>query len=161
MVSINPIYFCIYDIYSVYLTDSLIKTIFRGKIKGTQIIAYARNPYYYLLQTRCRAATSMYCTWNVSNELENEVDKIVEMVTIPNNPDGKEYEPWYDTDAIGHDLVYYWPHFYEAEDIYPRNVAYAMFSFTKMTGHAASRFGFVNYIYAWVSIFILYIYHTF
>jgi len=109
------------------------------------ILLFDQLPYYFGYPTRCRGASSYHCEWYGGQEInESEIDRIVEIVTIPNNPDGwapQRIYPEVDTYAL--DLVYYWPHFYQSNDemegMYDAPLSY--FSFTKFTGHAASRFG--------------------
>jgi aspartate/methionine/tyrosine aminotransferase len=71
---------------------------------------------------------------------------IVEVVTVPNNPDGEMRKPFFGgngTDAWFHDIVYYWPSL-SGNDVFqlePISAPVSLFSFTKLTGHAATRFG--------------------
>eukprot|EP01084_Bolivina_argentea_P020040 37310_1 len=114
-----------------------------SRIKGEQITVFGEVPYYFLYPIRCNAATPYHCAFNSSYNLFEGSDTIREMITIPNNPTGFERERRYkNQSSYGLDLVYYWPHYYDSnDDLEPKNAPLSLFSFTKLSGHAATRFG--------------------
>ena len=67
--------------------------------------------------------------------------ELIEFVTSPNNPDGqlnKVVLHGPNVKAI-HDRVYYWPYFTPITG--PADEDIMVFSISKLTGHAGSRFG--------------------
>lgn len=74
----------------------------------------------------------------------SEAGKVIEFVTSPNNPDGKLNKAVLhgpNASAI-YDRVYYWPHFTAIPN--PADDDLMLFSLSKLTGHAGSRFGYVT-----------------
>jgi len=67
----------------------------------------------------------------------------MEVVTIPNNPDGEMRTPFYGTNRTMLDAVYYWPSLSgnPTFELDPLTAPVTIFSFTKLSGHAGSRFG--------------------
>jgi len=67
----------------------------------------------------------------------------MEVVTIPNNPDGEMRKPFYPGNRSMLDAVYCWPSLSgnPTFDLTPLSSPITLFSFTKLTGHAGSRFG--------------------
>ena len=69
---------------------------------------------------------------------------IVEIITSPNNPDGKRAVPILQSDPgmMIHDHVYHWPSILNPEeDTLELDEEIMIFSLAKLTGHAASRIG--------------------
>jgi len=79
-----------------------------------------------------------FAQWNQSTNMNP--NEVAEIVTIPNNPDGNSRTPTYTSAGIIYDLVYYWPHL-NPTPLEKRSEDIMLFSWTKCTGHAASRFG--------------------
>ncbi|KAI4352767.1 hypothetical protein L6164_006988 [Bauhinia variegata] len=70
-----------------------------------------------------------------------EDSSFIELVTSPNNPDGelrKAVLQGSNAKTI-HDLAYYWPHFTPVPS--PADEDLMIFTLSKLTGHAGSRFG--------------------
>eukprot|EP01083_Nonionella_stella_P039481 107364_1 len=110
-----------------------------SRLKGKKITAFAANPYYFGYDEICYAVGEYQCQFNASLDLKHE-DNIVEIVTFPNNPDGWEREQVYkDETSWAYDLVYHWPHY--VDELQPLQAPISMFSLTKLTGHASTRFG--------------------
>ncbi|KAG0565203.1 hypothetical protein KC19_8G172900 [Ceratodon purpureus] len=64
----------------------------------------------------------------------------IEMVTSPNNPDGKiQHAIVNGTGHVVHDLAYYWPHFTPITEAADHDVM--LFTLSKSTGHAGTRIG--------------------
>ncbi|KAH7525070.1 hypothetical protein FEM48_Zijuj06G0186100 [Ziziphus jujuba var. spinosa] len=71
----------------------------------------------------------------------NDTSLLIEFVTSPNNPDGKLNKAVLNgTNARAiYDRVYYWPHYTAVPA--PADEDIMVFSISKLTGHAGSRFG--------------------
>lgn len=71
---------------------------------------------------------------------------IIELITSPNNPDGKlRNSSVNDQGSLAkrvYDLAYYWPHFTAIPS--PADEDIMIFTLSKLTGHAGSRFGYVR-----------------
>eukprot|EP01084_Bolivina_argentea_P020041 37311_1 len=114
-----------------------------SRIRGQQITMFDAIPYYFEFLERCKGATIYHCTFNSSYNLSESEDTIREIITIPNNPNGYERERFYQNQSsYALDLVYYWPQFFNSsDDLQTKNAPVAFFSLTKLSGHAATRFG--------------------
>eukprot|EP01084_Bolivina_argentea_P034997 64888_1 len=112
-----------------------------SELLQTQIIAFDEVPYYFGYPSSCSAAGENRCVFSSSTDLIDE-GNIVEFVTIPNNPDGFERERVYTNSSNwAYDLVYYWPHYIDANELIVMDAPISFFSATKLTGHASTRFG--------------------
>eukprot|EP00747_Dinoflagellata_sp_TGD_P134252 gnl/TRDRNA2_/TRDRNA2_175296_c0_seq2.p1 gnl/TRDRNA2_/TRDRNA2_175296_c0~~gnl/TRDRNA2_/TRDRNA2_175296_c0_seq2.p1 ORF type:complete len:299 (+),score=27.90 gnl/TRDRNA2_/TRDRNA2_175296_c0_seq2:510-1406(+) len=96
---------------------------------------HARAPYYPEFKLHTEAEPLARWAPNLSLPARD----VIEFVTIPNNPDGKTYAPEYPDARLVTDLVYYWPSM--TPNIEKRSDNIMIFSLNKMTGYAASRFG--------------------
>lgn len=65
----------------------------------------------------------------------------IEFVTVPNNPDGRLKKAVLEGPHVKaiHDHAYYWPHFTPIPA--PADEDLMIFSLSKLTGHAGTRFG--------------------
>lgn len=101
---------------------------------------YAKPPYYPTFRAWC-AEDSFDSCLGVTNRTDLNPSDVVELVTWPNNPDGEMYAAVYpNASLVIHDLVYYWQSsFRNATTVLDLDAA--VFSMSKMTGHASSRFG--------------------
>ncbi|KAI5312546.1 hypothetical protein L3X38_041719 [Prunus dulcis] len=104
----------------------------------------ATIPYYRLYKTQTEFFRSLDYRFegDTSSFLNiSEAGKVIEFVTSPNNPDGKLNKAVLhgpNASAI-YDRVYYWPHFTAIPN--PADDDLMLFSLSKLTGHAGSRFG--------------------
>lgn len=82
-------------------------------------------------------------TWSWKNKLDNNT-RFIEFVTSPNNPDGKLNEAVLDGPNVKHiyDRAYYWPHYTPIPS--PADEPLMLFTLSKLTGHAGTRFGYVR-----------------
>lgn len=66
---------------------------------------------------------------------------LIELVTSPNNPDGQLKKAVLRGQYVKtiHDLAYYWPHY--TPILEPADEDLMIFTISKLTGHAGSRFG--------------------
>lgn len=73
----------------------------------------------------------------------NSTDGFIEFVTSPNNPDALLRQPVLGGSAAAIvDHAYYWPHFTHIPA--PADEDIMMFTMSKPSGHAGSRFGYVR-----------------
>ncbi|XP_021806747.1 tryptophan aminotransferase-related protein 4-like isoform X2 [Prunus avium] len=104
----------------------------------------ASIPYYRLYKTQTEFFRSLdYRFEGDTSSLLNisEAGKVIEFVTSPNNPDGKLNKAVLhgpNSSAI-YDRVYYWPHFTAIPN--PADDDLMVFTLSKLTGHAGTRFG--------------------
>ncbi|KAF6149486.1 hypothetical protein GIB67_011387 [Kingdonia uniflora] len=102
----------------------------------------AQTKYFNSEDSKWQGDTSL---WENSTSLsKNTTDTsatFVEFVTSPNNPDGKLMKAVLDGSSVKtiYDHAYYWPHFTAIEAPADENVM--IFTLSKVTGHAGSRFG--------------------
>ncbi|XP_077245776.1 tryptophan aminotransferase-related protein 4-like [Tasmannia lanceolata] len=75
------------------------------------------------------------------NATSDSSRKFIEFVTSPNNPDGRLQKAVLEGSSVRtiHDHAYYWPHFTSIPA--PADEDVMLFSISKVTGHAGSRFG--------------------
>lgn len=66
----------------------------------------------------------------------------IEFVTSPNNPDGRLQQSVLGGPSIIYDHCYYWPHYSAIPS--PADEDVMVFSISKISGHASSRFGLVR-----------------
>jgi L-tryptophan--pyruvate aminotransferase len=109
---------------------------------GRELTLFAPAPYYFVFPWRC-AFLPGYCKGFNSSEEQPPAD-LLEVVTIPNNPDGNNRSrAIYPGKRFFFDAVYYWPSLFGSAEynMTPLVGPVTLFSFTKLTGHAGSRFG--------------------
>lgn len=70
----------------------------------------------------------------------SDSEPYIELVTSPNNPDGKIQQAVVNgTGPVVYDLAYYWPHFTPITG--PADHDIMLFTISKSTGHAGTRIG--------------------
>jgi len=79
----------------------------------------------------------VYWNWTQSTTM-NPAD-VIELLTTPSNPNGYVNDRVYTGAQYMYDMVYYWPHLYDNITQLDEDIMF--FSLTKMSGHAANRFG--------------------
>eukprot|EP00056_Hartaetosiga_gracilis_P019955 m.16832 g.16832 ORF g.16832 m.16832 type:complete len:464 (+) comp8057_c0_seq1:72-1463(+) len=120
---------------STMVLRALIATM--AKMEGKQMNLVARAPYYPMFKFWAQE-NPIWTAW--SNRTDLDPSTVIEIVTYPNNPDGKKCPPMYpDAKYIIHDMVYYWPHLTTVDKLMDADIM--VFSSSKLTGHGASRFG--------------------
>lgn len=79
--------------------------------------------------------------WKNNSELNMA---FIEFITSPNNPDGQLKKAVLQGSSVKtiHDHAYYWPHFTAIPA--PADEDLMIFTISKLTGHAGSRFGYQN-----------------
>ncbi|KAL2966912.1 hypothetical protein AAZX31_16G144500 [Glycine max] len=105
----------------------------------------ATAPYYPLYREQTQFFNSRDFSYEGDTSLwknnTNSSFRFIEFVTSPNNPDGKLNKgilKGSDVKTI-YDRAYYWPHFTAIPS--PADDDLMLFSISKLTGHAGSRFG--------------------
>ena len=102
---------------------------------------FAQVPYYdgYTADL----TNGVYNGLSFSKSLSLKNDSVIEFVTVPNNPDNKYREPYYKNAACTiYDDVYLWPSITNLADMNtPLESEISLFSMSKLTGHAGTRFG--------------------
>ena len=99
---------------------------------------------YYRIQTKLLNSRDNIYEGDTSLWKKN-VSKVnatfIEFVTSPNNPDGKLSEAVLKGPNVKtiNDHAYYWPHFTPIPS--PANQDLMIFTMSKLTGHAGTRFG--------------------
>ncbi|KAK1259825.1 Tryptophan aminotransferase-related protein 4 [Acorus gramineus] len=77
-------------------------------------------------------------TW-VNKSDSSTAGEFIEFVTSPNNPDGRLKRPVLNVSSVITDHAYFWPHFTEIPA--PGDEDLMVFTLSKLSGHAGSRFG--------------------
>ncbi|CAH2035248.1 unnamed protein product [Thlaspi arvense] len=107
----------------------------------------ASVPFYAMYKEQAEFFNSRYLkfegdasVWKKSKGNDN-ITQVIEVVTSPNNPDGKLKRAVLDGPNVRtiHDYAYYWPYF--SPITVPADEDLSLFSLSKATGHAGSRFG--------------------
>ncbi|XP_039170628.1 tryptophan aminotransferase-related protein 4-like [Eucalyptus grandis] len=104
----------------------------------------ASIPYYALYQMQTELFDSADCSFQGDpvrwKNVTNTTGDIIEFVTAPNNPDGQLNEAILHGPNVKtiHDRAYYWPHFTGIPS--PADEDLTIFTISKLTGHAGSRF---------------------
>lgn len=107
--------------------------------------AVASIPYYALYQMQTEFFDSADCSFQGDparwKNATNTTGDIIEFVTAPNNPNGQLNEAILHGPNVKtiHDRAYYWPHFTGIPS--PAEEDLTIFTISKLTGHAGSRFG--------------------
>jgi len=111
---------------------------------GSPIYLFAKVPYYPRFAQACTYLPS-WCTF-ISDLNGTDISKVVEIVTYPNNPDADLSTPISGSQYLIYDFVYHWPMSMPDDiPVQPFQYPLAIFSMSKFSGHASSRFG-----WAWV-----------
>ncbi|KAJ9453450.1 Tryptophan aminotransferase-related protein 3 [Diplonema papillatum] len=103
---------------------------------------YAQPPYYNGYPASFVGLGIENLTFSSSPSLDPS--SVVEFVAYPNNPDMHYNEPTYGSRSacVVHDQVYFWPSLTNlTEGHAPTNNPISLFSLSKVTGHAGTRFG--------------------
>jgi len=126
----------VYGMGGTQILNLLVRSL--QSLRGVQTV-FQSAPYY------AGYATRMALPFNSSLD-QPDPTSLMEILTLPNNPDGRsDTAPFYPTATLVYDLVYYWPGLCASacpEGQLPRlNASIMLFSATKFMGLAGSRFG--------------------
>ncbi|XP_078439342.1 pyridoxal phosphate (PLP)-dependent transferases superfamily protein isoform X2 [Wolffia australiana] len=111
-------------------------------ISSSPATVVASVPYYPAYKTQTaywndfewKGATS-----DLLNSTRSSRETVIEFVTSPNNPDGRWQLAVVYSAATTYDRAYYWPHFSAIKT--PADDDLSLFTLSKISGHAGSRFG--------------------
>jgi Allinase len=113
----------------------------RGGPSG-YINVFAKAPYYDGYRTWADITPGVTRFTQAMNLTAEEQEATVEIVTYPNNPDGVLRKSVYPAAPMHvYDLVYFWPSIFAPQDIHVADFDIMLFSMSKLSGHAGSRFG--------------------
>ncbi|XP_073148824.1 tryptophan aminotransferase-related protein 4-like [Henckelia pumila] len=99
----------------------------------------AATPFYPLYEVQTEFFQTVRFEFDGdASALKKYADNVIEFVTSPNNPDGNLRRPVSNGTPI-YDHAYYWPHFTAIPA--PSDQDLMIFTLSKLTGHAGSRFG--------------------
>ncbi|KAK9083673.1 hypothetical protein Scep_030144 [Stephania cephalantha] len=105
----------------------------------------ASVPFYQVYKQQTDIYNSLSFKWKGDASLwknnSDSTENFIEFVTSPNNPDGRIMEPVLKGSSVKtiYDYAYYWPHFTGISS--PVDTELMIFTISKLTGHAGSRFG--------------------
>ncbi|KAK4374408.1 hypothetical protein RND71_005085 [Anisodus tanguticus] len=135
--------YIIFGVGSTQLLNAAVYALSMDSYPAAKVVA--RIPYYsfYKFQTEF-LQTQHYEFEGDSSLLKNKSDiigDVVEFVTSPNNPDGNLRSPVLKGPNVKliYDRAYYWPHYTAIPA--PADEDLMIFTISKFTGHAGSRFG--------------------
>ncbi|KAI4389721.1 hypothetical protein MLD38_001918 [Melastoma candidum] len=137
--------FILFGVGSTQLIAAAVNSIFAPNSSAPAKVV-ASIPYYTLYRLQTQLFDSRDCdfkgdtaAWN--GNYSGSTDQFIEFVTAPNNPDGQMNKAVLRGPNVRtiHDRAYYWPHFTAISS--PDNEDLTIFTISKLTGHAGSRFG--------------------
>ncbi|KAK9087011.1 hypothetical protein Syun_029405 [Stephania yunnanensis] len=105
----------------------------------------ASIPFYQVYKQQTDIYNSLSFKWKGDASLwknnSDSTENFIEFVTSPNNPDGRIMEPVLKGSSVKtiYDYAYYWPHYTGIST--PVDTELMIFTISKLTGHAGSRFG--------------------
>uniref|UniRef100_A0A803L0Q2 Alliinase C-terminal domain-containing protein n=1 Tax=Chenopodium quinoa TaxID=63459 RepID=A0A803L0Q2_CHEQI len=100
------------------------------------------EPYYSFYKEAMEQERSELYKWQGdANTFKEESGPYIEVVTSPNNPDGRSRKPVVNREEglLIYDLAYYWPHYIPITS--PADYDVMLFTLSKTTGHAGTRIG--------------------
>lgn len=111
---------------------------------STPASVVATAPYYALYKMQTELFDSRENEWKGvtskwANTSVSSMANFIEFVTSPNNPDGRLQRPVLGGSSVIYDHAYYWPHFTAIPA--PADGDVMIFTDSKLSGHASSRFG--------------------
>ncbi|XP_021746716.1 tryptophan aminotransferase-related protein 1-like [Chenopodium quinoa] len=109
--------------------------------KKKQIPVVCAEPYYSCYEEALEEEKSEIFKWQGDANTFDEEGPYIEVVTTPNNPDGRLREPVVKKEGgmVICDLAYYWPQYTPITA--PADYDVMLFTLSKATGHAGSRVG--------------------
>lgn len=136
-----------YIVYGTGSTQLLSAAVFALSINlSSPAQVVAEPPYYPAYRTQTNYFETARFEFNATILMKNisdidDGDEVIEFVTSPNNPDGKLKKAVLEGPNVKtiYDHAYYWPHFSAIPA--PADEDLMIFTLSKLTGHAGSRFG--------------------
>ncbi|KAJ0734400.1 putative alliinase, EGF-like domain, pyridoxal phosphate-dependent transferase, major [Helianthus annuus] len=134
--------YMVFGVGSAQLLSAAVYALSSGNSSSPSNVL-ASIPFYWLFKDQTSFFSSKYFEFEGNtNSLQSKNSTnnrdVIEFVTSPNNPDGELKTPVFGGKAI-YDQVFYWPHFTPIPE--PSDQDIMIFSLSKLTGHAGSRFG--------------------
>jgi aspartate/methionine/tyrosine aminotransferase len=122
----------------VQLLDALMFALTQGRNENRSMAVFARPPYYPHFR---QAAGLNPLTVSNASTVQNAED-VIEIVTMPNNPDSRYMPPVYPSSPnIVFDYVYDWPSTADPANTTMRNDPIMVYSLSKLAGFSSSRIG--------------------
>ncbi|KAL0907764.1 hypothetical protein M5K25_022199 [Dendrobium thyrsiflorum] len=112
--------------------------------ESSTALVVATAPFYRLYKQQTKFFDSRENLWdgdtsNLDNLNASSGANFIEFVTSPNNPDGKLKQSVIGGSSVIYDHAYYWPHYTAIAN--PADEDIMLFTVSKISGHAGSRFG--------------------
>ncbi|KAB2621032.1 tryptophan aminotransferase-related protein 4-like [Pyrus ussuriensis x Pyrus communis] len=130
---------------STHLLNAALYALSSDNFNSSPASVLVSVPYYKLYQTQAEFFRSLDFKFEgdaaLFQNISDDTANVIEYVTSPNNPDGQLKKAMFqgpNAKAI-YDRVYYWPHFTAIPA--PADDDLMIFSISKFTGHAGTRFG--------------------
>ncbi|KAL2497035.1 Tryptophan aminotransferase-related protein 4 [Abeliophyllum distichum] len=135
-----------YLVFGAGSTQLLSAAVFALSLNSSSLArVVAASPYYPVYKTQTDFFETAHFEFQgdalLMKRSSNSTGNVIEFVTSPNNPDGllrKAVLQGSSVNAI-YDHAYYWPHFTAIPA--PADEDVMIFTISKLTGHAGSRFG--------------------
>ena len=103
---------------------------------------YTKRPFWGEIEDLANVQAPRIRWMKSTNDLwASDAGEIIEIITSPNNPDGRINVPTTTTTKTIYDSVYDWPSFPSPGDSSEKDPAIQVFSLSKLAGYAASRVG--------------------
>ncbi|KAH0451621.1 hypothetical protein IEQ34_018920 [Dendrobium chrysotoxum] len=115
--------------------------------ESSTALVVATAPVYGLYKQQTKLFDSRENLWdgltsNLKNLNASSGANFIEFVTSPNNPDGQLKQPVIGGSSVIYDHAYYWPHYTAIPN--PADEDIMLFTFSKVSGHAGSRWALVK-----------------
>ncbi|XP_010915068.1 tryptophan aminotransferase-related protein 3 [Elaeis guineensis] len=136
--------FIIFGAGSTQLINAAVHALSPNSTVSSPASVVASVPYYMVYRTQTEFFNSRAYEWKGVtskwvDKLNSSAPNFIEFVTSPNNPDGRMQQPILPGSSVIYDHAYYWPHFSAIKA--PADGDLMLFTISKLTGHAGSRFG--------------------
>ncbi|KAH7652007.1 Pyridoxal phosphate-dependent transferase protein [Dioscorea alata] len=136
--------FIVFGAGSTQLLYALVHALAASLNSSSPASVVASVPYYAPYRQQTEFFDSKLAEWRgVTSEWVNaskgSTNNFIEFVTSPNNPDGLLKKALLNGSLTINDHAYYWPHFTAISEPVDEDVM--LFTTSKLTGHAGSRFG--------------------
>ncbi|CAA2943347.1 tryptophan aminotransferase-related 4-like [Olea europaea subsp. europaea] len=133
-----------YIVFGVGSTQLLSAAVFALSLKSSSLArVFASSPYYPVYKTQTDFFETVHFEFqgdaSVMKNTSDSGGNVIEFVTSPNNPDGHLRKAILPSANAIYDRAYYWPHFTAIPA--PADEDIMIFTISKLTGRAGSRFG--------------------
>uniref|UniRef100_M8BN45 Putative Alliin lyase n=1 Tax=Aegilops tauschii TaxID=37682 RepID=M8BN45_AEGTA len=131
---------------SMQLINALVYALSPDSNSGSTASVVATTPYYPAYRTQIVLFDSREYKWAGNTSMwakasgnSTTKEDVIEFVTSPNNPDALLNQPVVGGSSAILDHAYFWPHFTHIPA--PSDADVMLFTTSKLSGHASSRFG--------------------